>query len=53
LPGHPAGKAADSLQVHLSELRKALRSAEEADRLVSRPPGYLLREAPAELDALQ
>ena len=29
--------------MRLSELRKALRSAGEADRLVTRPPGYLLR----------
>jgi len=52
-PGHPADKAADSLQVRLSELRKALRSAGEADRLATRPPGYLLRVAPGELDALR
>ena len=52
-PGQPAGKATDSLQVRLSELRKALRSAGEADRLATRPPGYLLRVAPAELDALR
>jgi DNA-binding SARP family transcriptional activator/pimeloyl-ACP methyl ester carboxylesterase len=52
-PGHPAGKAADSLQVRLSELRKALRSAGEAGRLVTRPPGYLLRVTPGELDALR
>jgi DNA-binding SARP family transcriptional activator/pimeloyl-ACP methyl ester carboxylesterase len=52
-PGHPVGKAADSLQVRLSELRKALRAAGEADRLATRPPGYLLRVAPRELDALQ
>jgi DNA-binding SARP family transcriptional activator/pimeloyl-ACP methyl ester carboxylesterase len=52
-PGHPAGKAADSLQVRLSELRKALRLAGEAGRLATRPPGYLLRVAPAELDALR
>jgi DNA-binding SARP family transcriptional activator/pimeloyl-ACP methyl ester carboxylesterase/class 3 adenylate cyclase len=45
--------AADSLQVRLSELRKALRSAGEADRLVTRPPGYLLRVTPGELDALR
>jgi len=50
-PGHPAGKAADSLQVRLSELRKALRSAGEADRLATRPPGYQLRVAPEEVDA--
>jgi len=50
-PGQPAGRAAASLQVRLSELRKAFRAAGEADRLVTRPPGYLLRVAPGELDA--
>ena len=50
-PGQP--RAADSLQVRLSELRKVLRSAGEADRLATRPPGYLLRVAPGELDALR
>jgi DNA-binding SARP family transcriptional activator/pimeloyl-ACP methyl ester carboxylesterase/class 3 adenylate cyclase len=52
-PGQPADKAADSLQVRLSELRKAFRSAGETDRLVTRPPGYLLRVASGELDALR
>jgi DNA-binding SARP family transcriptional activator/pimeloyl-ACP methyl ester carboxylesterase/class 3 adenylate cyclase len=52
-PGQPADKATDSLQVRLSELRKALRAAGAADRLVTRPPGYLLRVAPGELDALR
>jgi DNA-binding SARP family transcriptional activator/pimeloyl-ACP methyl ester carboxylesterase/class 3 adenylate cyclase len=52
-PGQPAQRATDSLQVRLSELRKALRSAGEADRLVTQPPGYLLRVAPGELDALR
>ena len=52
-PGQPADKATDSLQVRLSELRRALRSVGEADRLVTRPPGYLLRVAPGELDALR
>jgi DNA-binding SARP family transcriptional activator/pimeloyl-ACP methyl ester carboxylesterase len=51
--GQPADKATDSLQVRLSELRRALRSVGEADRLVTRPPGYLLRVAPGELDALR
>src|ERR1700722_7538065 len=51
-PKQPADKAAASLQVRLSELRKSLRSAEEGtDRLVTRPPGYLLRVEPGELDA--
>ena len=43
-PGKSAGKATASLQVRLSELRRLLRSAEGcADRLATRPPGYLLR----------
>jgi SARP family transcriptional regulator, regulator of embCAB operon len=50
-PGQPG--AADSLQVRLSELRKALRIAGEADRLVTRSPGYLLRVAGSEVDALR
>ena len=52
-PDHPAARAAANLQVRLSELRKALRSAGEADRLVTRPPGYLLRAAPEEVDAVR
>ena len=52
-PGHPADKAAASLQVRLSELRRAFRSAGEADRLATRPPGYLLTVAPAEADWLR
>jgi len=52
-PGQPAGRAAGSLQVRLSELRRTLRSAGEAGRLATRPPGYLLRVAPGELDALR
>ena len=44
-------RAADSLQVRLSELRKAFRAAGEPDRLVTRAPGYLLRVSSGELDA--
>ena len=46
-------RAANNLQVRLSELRRAFRSAGEEDRLVTRAPGYLLRAAPAELDVLR
>jgi DNA-binding SARP family transcriptional activator len=44
--------ASKSLQVHISRLRSALRraGAEAAERLVTRPGGYLLRVAPGELD---
>jgi DNA-binding SARP family transcriptional activator/pimeloyl-ACP methyl ester carboxylesterase len=52
-PGQPADRATDSLQVRLSELRKTLRSAGEADRLATRSPGYVLRVKPGELDALR
>jgi DNA-binding SARP family transcriptional activator/pimeloyl-ACP methyl ester carboxylesterase len=52
-PGTPADRAAASLQVRISELRKVFRSAGEAHRLVTQPPGYLLRVAPDELDALR
>ena len=48
--GHPADKAAASLQVRLSELRRALRPAGEAGRLATRPPGYLLQVNPGESD---
>jgi DNA-binding SARP family transcriptional activator len=53
-PRQPADKALASLQVRMSELRKVLRSAPGspgADRLSTRPPGYLLRVTPAELDS--
>ena len=50
-PGQPGSM--DSLQVRLSELRKTLRSAGEGDRLVTRPPGYMLRAAEFEVDALR
>ena len=51
-PGLSADKAAASLQVRLSELRRLLRSVEGcADRLATRPPGYLLRVGDGELDA--
>ena len=43
-------RAAANLQVRLSELRRALRSVGESQRLQTRPPGYILRVAPDELD---
>src|SRR6185437_13963843 len=49
--GQPADRAAASLQVRVSQLRKALRAAGEADRLVTRPPGYLIRVTPGALAA--
>jgi DNA-binding SARP family transcriptional activator len=47
--------AAKSLQVHVSQLRKALepgrKSGEAGEHLLTRPPGYLLRLDPEQLDA--
>jgi DNA-binding SARP family transcriptional activator/pimeloyl-ACP methyl ester carboxylesterase len=51
--GLALGRAAANLQVRLSELRKALRSAGEGDRLATQAPGYVLRVAPEELDVLR
>ncbi|HEY5661168.1 MAG TPA: AfsR/SARP family transcriptional regulator [Gaiellaceae bacterium] len=42
----PPGQATKTLQVYVSQLRKAL----GAERLVTRPPGYLLRVEDGELD---
>lgn len=46
-------RAAANLQVRLSELRRALRSAGEADRLSTCRPGYRLRVTAEELDVLR
>jgi DNA-binding SARP family transcriptional activator/pimeloyl-ACP methyl ester carboxylesterase len=46
-------RAAANLQVRLTELRRALRSADDAGRLVTRPPGYVLRVSSDELDVLR
>jgi DNA-binding SARP family transcriptional activator/pimeloyl-ACP methyl ester carboxylesterase len=50
-PGQPPDRASASLQVRLSQLRRALRSAGEDGRLLTRPPGYLIRAAAEEVDA--
>jgi DNA-binding SARP family transcriptional activator len=42
----PPARATKTLQVYVSQLRKAL----GPDRLVTRPPGYLLKVEPGELD---
>ena len=52
-PGRAPDTGAANLQVRLSELRRTLRSAGAEDRLVTRPPGYLLRVAADELDLLR
>ena len=44
-PNLAPDRAAANLQVRLSELRKALRSIGESDRLQTRSPGYILRIA--------
>ena len=52
-PGRTAGRGAANLQVRLSELRRALKSVGEENRLVTSPPGYLLRVADSELDLVR
>jgi DNA-binding SARP family transcriptional activator/pimeloyl-ACP methyl ester carboxylesterase len=52
-PEYGQERGAANLQVRLSELRRALRSVGEADRLVTRPPGYMLRATAEELDVLR
>jgi DNA-binding SARP family transcriptional activator/pimeloyl-ACP methyl ester carboxylesterase len=52
-PGLGPDKAAANLQVRLTQLRGALRSAGEADRLLTRPPGYVFAVAVTELDVLR
>jgi DNA-binding SARP family transcriptional activator/pimeloyl-ACP methyl ester carboxylesterase len=52
-PDLDPAKAAANLQVRLAQLRRALRSAGEADRLVTRPPGYVVAVAVSELDVLR
>ncbi len=52
-PGHGQDRGAANLQVRRSELRRRLRSVGEAERLVTRPPGYVLRVNVDELDVLR
>ena len=52
-PGLGPARAAANLQVRLTELRRALRSAGGAGRLVTRPPGYVIRVTVNELDVLR
>jgi DNA-binding SARP family transcriptional activator/pimeloyl-ACP methyl ester carboxylesterase len=50
-PKLPPERAAANLQVRLSELRGALRAEGEGERLLTRPPGYVLRASVDEIDA--
>jgi predicted ATPase/DNA-binding SARP family transcriptional activator len=48
---HPPATAANTLQVHVSKLRKKLAAAGAAEALQSVPEGYALRVRPDEVDA--
>ena len=50
-PDLDPARAAANLQVRVAELRRALGRAGVGDRLVTRPPGYLLVVSPQEVDA--
>jgi DNA-binding SARP family transcriptional activator len=47
---HPPPTAANTLQVHVSKLRKLLESDGSSVRIVTRPHGYMLQLDPDELD---
>jgi DNA-binding SARP family transcriptional activator/tetratricopeptide (TPR) repeat protein len=50
LAGQPLGSAGRMLQVQISRLRQALADGDGQPRVVARPPGYVLRVEPGELD---
>jgi DNA-binding SARP family transcriptional activator len=50
LAGHPAKSAQRMLRVQISRLREALTRGDGSPRLLARPPGYVLRVEPGELD---
>jgi DNA-binding SARP family transcriptional activator len=50
LAGQPPGAAVRLLRVQVSRLRQALAGGDGRPRVVARPPGYLLRVEPGELD---
>ena len=52
-PSLGPAKAGANLQVRLAELRRALRTAGEAERLVTRSPGYVIDVSVNELDVLR
>ena len=49
-PSSPPQNAANALQYHVSQLRKALG---RSDVIVTQPPGYVIRVGPNELDLLR
>jgi DNA-binding SARP family transcriptional activator len=50
LAGQPPGSAGRMLQVQISRLRQALADGDGEPRVIARPPGYVLRVEPGELD---
>jgi DNA-binding SARP family transcriptional activator/tetratricopeptide (TPR) repeat protein len=50
LAGRPPGSAGRMLQVQVSRLRQALADGDGEPRVLARPPGYVLRVEPGELD---
>jgi predicted ATPase/DNA-binding SARP family transcriptional activator len=46
----PPATAAHTVETYVSRLRRALHDTEDRDVLVTRPPGYMLRIEPDELD---
>jgi basic membrane lipoprotein Med (substrate-binding protein (PBP1-ABC) superfamily)/DNA-binding SARP family transcriptional activator len=52
-PDHPPRTAAHSIQIYVSELRKALAPFATGELIATRPPGYQLRAADDSIDARQ
>jgi len=50
---HPPRTANHSIQIYISDLRKAIDSLGGKEILTTRPPGYLLNADPASIDARQ
>ena len=50
LAGQPPGSAGRMLQVQISRLRQVLADGDGKPRVAARPPGYVLRVEPGELD---
>jgi DNA-binding SARP family transcriptional activator/basic membrane lipoprotein Med (substrate-binding protein (PBP1-ABC) superfamily) len=50
---HPPRTAEHSVQIYISELRKALADSSQADVIETRPPGYLLNVSPDSVDSVR
>ena len=52
-PANPPSRPRSSLRFHVSKLRERLAGHDTSAGLITRPPGYVLEVAPADLDSLR